>query len=156
MTDGRAFLWCKHNSNIPRPKPYNHFLQSKSKLPGTVDKPSRTRPGWASSLVLHLSLLRTAQHARLSAPQGLCTCGASSWNTLPTTSHSSACPGPTYLCGLCGCFLGLSPTLRSLLSAPQLLCLFGPRTLDAGAIAGAIPIMQPWASLFTELQWSVL
>ena len=34
--------------------------------------------------------------------------------------------------------------------------LFGPRALDTGAIAGAIPISQTWASLFAELHWSVL
>ena len=43
--------------------------------------------------------------------------------------------------------------------------LSGPRALDAGAIAGAIPTTQPWASLsttqpwaslFVKLHWSVL
>ena len=56
-------------------------------------------------------------------PQSVCTCRASCWNTLPTTSHSSACPGPSHLCGPCGGFLGLSPNPRSLLPVPQRLCL---------------------------------
>lgn len=55
----------------------------------------------------------------------------------------------------CGRFLS-PPTLRPSSQLHSSCALFGPRALDTGAIAGAIPITQTWASLFAELHWSVL